>query len=126
MKWDILYLAAGAVLGVTIRYLITGDNLFAGSLPISVLIVNIIGSFILGVSSTAVSSFGLDQRYTLLIGIGFCGTLTTMSTFALETVNLFSAGKLLIAGLDVLLNVGASIFAIILGRVIILALVGVV
>jgi CrcB protein len=111
---------------VTIRYLITGDNLFAGSLPISVLIVNIIGSFILGVSSTAVSSFGLDQRYTLLIGIGFCGTLTTMSTFALETVNLFSAGKLLIAGLDVLLNVGASIFAIILGRVIILALVGVV
>ncbi len=125
MKWDIAYLAVGAVLGVAIRYWITGDNLFAGSLPISVLIVNIIGSFILGVSSTAVSSFGLDQRYTLLVGIGFCGTLTTMSTFAFETVNLFSAGKLLIAGLDIFLNVGASLFSIILGRAIILALAGI-
>jgi CrcB protein len=126
MKWDILFLVIGAALGVVIRYEITGDNLFVGGLPISVLIVNITGSFILGLSSTAVSSFGLDQRYTLLIGIGFCGTLTTMSTFAFETVNLFSAGKLLIAGLDILLNVGASLFAIILGRAIVLALAGII
>ena len=126
MKWDILYLAIGAILGVVIRYKVTGDNLFLGSLPISVLIVNIVGSLILGVSSTAVSSFGLDQRYTLLVGIGFCGTLTTMSSFALETVNLFSAGKLLIAGLDIVVNVGASLGSIFLGRAIVLALVGVV
>ena len=125
MKWDILYLAIGAILGVVIRYKVTGDNLFLGSLPISVLIVNIVGSLILGVSSTAVSSFGLDQRYTLLVGIGFCGTLTTMSSFALETVNLFSAGKLLIAGLDIVVNVGASLGSIFLGRAIVLALVGV-
>src|SRR5579863_4191829 len=98
MKWDILYLVIGAVAGVIIRYKVTGDPLFFGSLPLSVLIVNITGSFILGVSSTAVSSFGLDQRYTLLIGIGFCGTLTTMSSFALEAVNLLNVGKLLVAG----------------------------
>jgi CrcB protein len=125
LKWDILYLAVGAVLGVVIRYNITGDELFVGPLPVSVLIVNIAGSLILGISSTAVSSFGLDQRYTLLIGIGFCGTLTTMSTFAFETVNLFSAGKLLIAGIDIVLNVGASLLAIVLGRAIILALAGI-
>lgn len=126
MKWDIVYLIAGAVAGVLIRYKITGDSLFLGSLPVSVLIVNIIGSFILGLSSTAATSFGLDQRYTLLIGIGFCGTLTTMSTFALESVNLLSVGKILIGGADIVLNVGASMLAILLGRAVILALAGVI
>lgn len=126
MKWDILYLIIGAVAGVLIRYEITGDSLFFGSVPVSVLIVNITGSFILGLSSTAVSSFGLDQRYTLLVGIGFCGTLSTMSSFALETVNLLSVGKLLVASADIVLNVGASLLAIVAGRAIILALVGVV
>jgi CrcB protein len=124
LKWDIVYLIVGAVAGVLIRYEITGDSLFFGSVPVSVLIVNITGSFILGLSSTAVSSFGLDQRYTLLIGIGFCGTLSTMSSFALETVNLLSVGKLLIAAADITLNVGASLLAIVAGRAIILALVG--
>jgi len=126
LKWDILYLIIGAVAGVLIRYEITGDSLFFGSVPVSVLIVNITGSFILGLSSTAVSSFGLDQRYTLLVGIGFCGTLSTMSSFALETVNLLSVGKLLVASADIVLNVGASLLAIVAGRAIILALVGVV
>ncbi|MDG6926815.1 MAG: CrcB family protein [Nitrososphaerota archaeon] len=124
MKWDILYLFAGAAVAVVLRYKITGDPLFFGSLPLSVLIVNIIGSFILGLSSTATQSFGLDQRYTLLIGIGFCGTLTTMSTFALESVNLLSAGKTLIAAADVFLNVGASMLAILAGRAVILAIAG--
>lgn len=121
-----MYLIIGAVAGVLIRYEITGDSLFFGSVPVSVLIVNITGSFILGLSSTAVSSFGLDQRYTLLVGIGFCGTLSTMSSFALETVNLLSVGKLLVASADIVLNVGASLLAIVAGRAIILALVGVV
>jgi CrcB protein len=125
MKWDFVYLIAGAVIAVLIRYKVTGEGLFVGSLPVSVLIINVIGSLILGMSSTAVSSFGLDQRFTLFIGIGFCGTLTTMSTFAFETVSLMSAGKLLLAGAMVFLNVGASLLAILLGRAIVLALAGV-
>jgi fluoride exporter len=103
---------------------VTGGNLFIGSLPVSVLIVNILGSFILGASSTAVSSLGLDERYTLLIGIGFCGSLTTMSSFAFETVNLAGVGELAIAALDVVLNVGASLGAILLGRAIISLILG--
>jgi CrcB protein len=112
------------LLGVYLRYRVTGDNLFIGSLPVSVLIVNILGSFILGASSTAVSSLGLDERYTLLIGIGFCGSLTTMSSFAFETVNLASAGELAIAALDVVLNVGASLGAILLGRAVVSLILG--
>jgi CrcB protein len=124
MKYDLLYLAAGALLGAFLRYKVTGDSLFAGGLPISVLIVNILGSFILGASSTAVSSLGLDERYTLLIGIGFCGSLTTMSSFAFETVNLITVGELATAAADIVLNVGASLGAIILGRAVMTLLLG--
>jgi fluoride exporter len=126
MRWDFIYLIAGAVVGVLIRYEVTGDPLFFDSLPLSVLVINIFGSFILGLSSTAVSSFGLDQRYTLLVGIGFCGTLTTMSTFAFETVNLLTAGKILVAGANIFINVTASMLAILAGRAIILAIAGMV
>ena len=124
MKYDLVYLAVGALLGAYLRYRITGTGLFLGGLPVSVLLVNVIGSFVLGVASTAVSQFGLDERYTILVGIGFCGSFTTMSSFAYETVNLASAGELATAGLDVLLNVGASLGAIILGRALVTLLVG--
>ncbi len=124
MKYDLLYLAVGALLGAFLRYKVTGGGLFLGSLPVSVLIVNIIGSFILGASSTAVSDLGLDERYTLLIGIGFCGSLTTMSSFAFETVNLIGVGELATAGVDIVLNVGASLGAIILGRALVTLLLG--
>lgn len=124
MKYDILYMGAGALVAVYLRYKVTGDNLFIGSLPISVLLINILGSFILGASSTAVTELGLDPRYTLLIGVGFCGTLTTMSTFAFETVNLASVGEFATAGVNVALNVGLSIGAIILGRAVVTLLLG--
>ena len=124
MKYDLVYLAVGALLGAFLRYKVTGDNLFVGSLPISVLIINILGSFILGASSTAVTEMGLDERYTLLVGIGFCGTLTTMSTFAFETVNMASVGEFATAGVNIILNVGASIGAIILGRAVVTLLLG--
>ena len=124
MRLDLLYLVAGAVLGVFARYYITGNSWFVGSLPVSVLVVNIIGSFILGASSAAVSGLGLSQDYTLFVGIGFCGTLTTMSTFAFETVNLIGVGELATAGLSILLNVGLSFGAIILGRAVVTLLLG--
>jgi len=106
------------------RYRLVSVPLFLGSVPASVLLVNVIGSLILGASSTAVSQLGLDERYTILIGIGFCGSLTTMSSFAYETVGLASAGQLAAAGVDVVLNVGASLGAIILGRALVTLFLG--
>ncbi len=124
MKYDIVYLIVGAVAGALLRYLVTGEGLFLGSIPVSVLIVNVIGSFILGVSATAVTSLGLDERYTLLIGVGFCGSLTTMSTFAFESVNLITVGEFFVGAVDILLNVGASMLMILLGRALIMSLIG--
>jgi fluoride exporter len=124
MKYDFVYLAVGAVIAVYIRYKVTGANLFIGNLPVSVLLINILGSFVLGASSAAITELGLDSRYTLLVGVGFCGTLTTMSSFAFETANFVALGRLLTAALDIAVNVGASILAIFLGRALILLLIG--
>lgn len=124
MRLDLLYLIAGAVLGVLMRYYVTGENLFVGTLPVSVLIINIIGSFILSATATAVAGLGLSQDYTLFLSIGFCGTLTTMSTFAYESMNLVGVGEFATAGLYMILNVGCSFGAILLGRAVVNLLIG--
>lgn len=124
LAWDVAYVSIGAIAGALLRYKVTGGGLFVYQLPVSVLLINILGSFVLGMSSTAATRFGMDPRLTLLVGIGFCGSLTTMSSFAFETANLMDTGKFLLASLDVLLNVGASIGAIFLGRALLLLLLG--
>jgi CrcB protein len=125
LRWDVLYIAVGTILGAFLRYRVTSQNLFFNGIPASVLIVNVVGSLVLGVSATTISRFGFDARFTLLIGIGFCGALTTMSSFAYETMGLLDVGSLALVGLDIVLNVGASILSVFAGRAIVLILLGV-
>jgi CrcB protein len=109
-------LAAGAVAGAFLRYKMTASPMVFGTLSLNVLVVNIIGSFILGVFSILVTAWNLDSRYSLLVAIGFCGSLTTMSSFALETNNLFDNRLLGTAAVNIAANVGLSIGAVIAGR----------
>jgi len=112
----LMLIAAGGVLGTFLRYKITESPLLFGSLPVNVLIVNVAGSFILGVFAIMSQQWNLDQKYAMLIAIGFCGSLTTMSSFALETGNLFENRQLGLVGLNILANVGLSIGAIFGGK----------
>ena len=112
----IVLVAAGGLLGTFLRYKMTASPLLFGSLPVNVLIVNIVGSFILGLFAVMSQQWSLDQKYALLIAIGFCGSLTTMSSFALETSNLFESKQLGLVGINILANVGLSIGAIFGGK----------
>jgi CrcB protein len=80
------------------------------------MVINIIGSFILGVFSILSVSWNLEPKYSLLIATGFCGSLTTMSAFALESVQLFDNQQIVKFVVNIMGNVGLSIGALILAR----------
>ena len=113
---EFAFLAVGAVAGVFLRYKLAESQLIAGTLPVSVLAANVIGSFILGIFSILLVAWNLDSRYSLLAAVGFCGSLTTMSSFALETVNLADNRQFGHMAINILANVGLSIGAIVGGR----------
>lgn len=113
---EIILLAVGAVIGALLRYKLVESPVLLGGLQVNVLMVNILGSFILGVFSVVALAFNLDAKYSLLVAVGFCGSFTTMSSFALETSNLLDSNKFSLVALNILSNVGLSLGAVMGGR----------
>lgn len=101
-----LLVVTGAVLGAPLRYLTDlwvqsrHDTVF----PWGTLTVNAVGSLILGLVAGAVSG-GAPAWLLTLAGTGFCGALTTFSTFGFETLRLVEEGSVL----EAFLNAAASL-----------------
>ncbi|HEY6535254.1 MAG TPA: fluoride efflux transporter CrcB [Candidatus Nitrosocosmicus sp.] len=121
---EFILLILGAMLGAYARYKITSFPAVFGIIGSNVIIVNIIGSFILGVFSNLSVSLNLDPKYSFLIAIGFCGTLTTMSSFALESVTMFDNKQLFQMTINVLSNVFLSLLSVYMGRILISQILG--
>ncbi len=91
-----LYVAVGGAIGCVLRYGI--GRLVAYWIPnvssmVATGVVNVVGAFLLGL---VVSSYPAVQRghpMVLLLGVGFCGGLTTFSTFAMELADLLHAKR---------------------------------
>ena len=121
---EFMLIAIGAVAGAFLRYRITSSPLLLlDVLPVNVLIVNVIGSFILGVFSVLAVVWNLDSKYSLFVAVGFCGSLTTMSSFALETARFIDERFFSGMAINLVVNVGFSIGAIIAGRQLVNAIV---
>jgi CrcB protein len=113
---EIIFLSVGGILGTFLRYKITDSQMILGTLSVSILIVNIIGAFILGLFVVLAQQWNLEAKYALFVAIGFCGSLTTMSAFALQTTNLMDNSQFGLAAINIIANVVLSIGALMGGR----------
>ena len=109
--------AIGSAIGGAARYWISNFayKFLPATFPFGTLAVNIIGSFIIGFVM-----FYLDRnemvspQMRILLTTGFCGGLTTFSTFSLETINLFKDSEFLLAGTNIILNLTLALGAVFL------------
>ena len=115
---EFVFLGIGSVIGAFIRYKITESPLIFNTLPLNVLIVNVIGAFILGLFIVISQQWNLDGKYSLFAAVGLCGSLTTMSSFALDSSNLLENKHYLIMFVNIIANVGFSIGALLGGKAI--------
>jgi len=83
--------------------------------------VNVAGSLILGATASAVANAGASAWLTL-VGTGFCGALTTFSTFGFETVRLVEEGSWIEALLNVTVSLAAGMLAVLAGWALVSAL----
>lgn len=111
MTWILVGLAGAA--GAISRYGI-GLALGPRSFPFATLIINVTGSFALGVVLTLGAMGRLSPQASTAIAVGFLGAYTTYSTFAYETFTLGRSDRMLAAalyvGLSVALGVAAAAF----------------
>ena len=103
-----ILVATGGALGAGVRYLIV--TFMSGRFPWSILVANVAGSFGFGLL-LGTASPGL----LLFVGVGFCGALTTFSTFALDTLVLAREGRVAASAGNVAVSVVGSITALVAG-----------
>ncbi|QCC58595.1 fluoride efflux transporter CrcB [Natrinema thermotolerans] len=86
----------GGAIGAVCRYLVghwVSSRLESGRLPLATFVVNVVGSFLLGLVVFA----GASESTLRLVATGFCGSFTTFSSFSVETVRLYEDGDRVLA-----------------------------
>lgn len=113
----LLLVVAGGAIGAPVRYLT--DRLVQARLdqvfPWGTLLVNVAGSVALGAILALASGGVLAEPAVALLGTGFCGALTTFSTFSFETLRLVEQGAVREGLLNVLVSIPAGVGAAAVG-----------
>jgi CrcB protein len=116
-----LWVGVGAALGGMGRFWLSGfvGNLAGEAFPLGTLIINILGSLIIGFFATITGPEGrvivgpLSRQFVM---IGICGGFTTFSSFSLQTLNLMNEGEWLYAGVNVSASFVLCLLAVSMGH----------
>jgi len=104
-------LVAGAV-GAVLRYALSrAFPVRPGHLPGGILIVNVVGSGVAGALIGLAERAALDGDLRLVLVTGFCGGLTTFSTWSVETIELLDGGRWRAAILNVVVTLALGLAA---------------
>ena len=104
-------LVAGAV-GAVLRYALSrAFPVRPGHLPGGILIVNVVGSGVAGLLIGLAERAALDGDLRLVLVTGFCGGLTTFSTWSVETIELLDGGRWRAAILNVVVTLALGLAA---------------
>ncbi len=114
---SVIAIALGAAIGALLRWFLGLKlNSLYPTLPLGTLAANLIGGYIIGIAIAYFAQMPtLAPEWRLLIVTGFCGGLTTFSTFSAEVVTLLQQGRLTWAMGAIAVHVSGSLLMTILG-----------
>lgn len=117
-----LLVAAGGALGAWLRYLASRATLAAmgpiaaSAFPWATLLVNLSGSFAMGLLAGWLARHGQGgEHWRLLLGVGVLGGFTTFSAFSLELANMAQRGALGLAAIYAVVSVLAGVLGLFAG-----------
>ncbi len=113
-----VFVTVGGATGALARYWLSGwvASAFSGFFPLGTLVVNVLGSFLLGFGMQAMEAMPVSAEVRTMLTIGFLGAFTTFSTFSYEAVTLLRDGDwtraMLYIGLSFVLGLTAVLIGI--------------
>ena len=115
---NVLFVGLGGFLGAVLRYLIGIIPLKSG-FPFNTFVTNIAGALIIGIVVGLINTDVLSQsHHQLFWKTGFCGGLTTFSTFSFESLTLLESGKYIQGWAYIILSLFFCILGVAIGRMI--------
>ncbi len=116
-----LYVTLGSALGGLLRYVLTRLTVpFSAGFPVGTVLINVLGSFVIGYFGTLTlqgSRFQASENLRLFVMVGICGGFTTFSSFSLQSFDLIRSDQWLRALANIVLSVVLCLAAVAAGHI---------